>query len=174
MLRNLFKKKSLINSQTHYASIYDMPIYNWFKMRSESDYSYLFKSKLKHKTELTDEENKYFNDIYLNMLTEFFNEFGQKQSFKNENKLKLQIIELNLEYAISGDTFLLNSIAVLREKLKIKQSNNIDSNMGISEDMEMKRKVAKVSESLRTAIDPRTFTVVKFYTQLSICDISLN
>ena len=171
---NLLKKKSGIKRKSHYNSIYDLPIYNWYKMRKLNDLSFLFKDKSKHKSELTEEQQKYLTDVYLDMLTEFFDEFGQTKDFKKELKLKSEIIDLRLEYASTGDEFILNDLEMLESELLKKQADNIDKDLNIDEDEQMKIAIAYVGKLLGHPIDTREVSVLQFYTQLVLRENTLN
>ena len=159
--------------KAHYKSIFEFPIYYWMKMRKYNDYSYLIKDKSFHGSEVSEKFAQELNDSYLGMLTEFFQEFGQTKDFKDEIKIKSQIIDLNLEFIYSGDKFILNEIDVLKERLLIKQSKNIDKDLSVSEDMQEKQMISRVASSLPYSIDIRTLSVFKFYTQLTFQDTKI-
>lgn len=103
----------------------------------------------------------------MDLLTEFFVEFGVPRKFKNELKLKSQIIDLDIEFIETKDAYLLNSINALEAQLLKKQADNIDEVNGIDEDAEMKRQIARVGQLFGRPIDPRNITVLEFYTQLN-------
>ena len=58
------------------------------KMRKHNDYSFLIKDKNFHGLPISDKFIIYLHNYYLQMLTEFFNEFGQTKAFKDEIKIK--------------------------------------------------------------------------------------
>ena len=89
------------------------------------------------------------------------------------SKILKVIIDLNLEFIYSGDKFILNEIDVLKERLLIKQSKNIDKDLSVSEDMQEKQMISRVASSLPYSIDIRTLSVFKFYTQLTFQDIKI-
>jgi len=166
----LSRLKSGLKRKKHYNSLYKMPIYNWFKMRLKKDFSYLIKDSSKHDEPLSEEQSAYFESIYLDMLTEFIEEFGQSKSLKNELETKSKIIDLNLEFLETGDKFILNSIENLTFKMLKKQTDEVNKSLGIDEKKEMKKEIATVSKTLGKPIDIKAFPVIPFYTQLTIQD----
>ena len=142
-------------------------------MRKHNDYSYLIKDKDFHGTPISDKFTMSLHNTYLELLTEFFNEFGQTEASKDEIKIKEEILDLNLEFIRTGDTFILNDIAILEKKLLDKQASNIDKTLKVDTDLEDKQMIAKVSKSLPYPIDIRKISVLTFYTQLTIQETTL-
>jgi len=143
------------------------------KMRKHNDYSYLIKDKNFHGLPISDKFIISLHNYYLQMLTEFFNEFGQTKQFKDEIKIKEELLSLRLAFINTGDTFILNDIAILEKKLLDKQASNIDKTLKVDTDLEDKQMIARVSKSLPYPIDIRKISVLTFYTQLTIQETTL-
>lgn len=173
-MKGLLRKRYGIRRKNLYNSIYDLPIYNWFKMRSKNDFSYLIKNKKYHGKELHLETKIQLKDIYLDLLTEFFNEFGISKSFKDEVKIKGEIIDKNIEFTNTGDTFIMNDLDILNQKLLKKQADNIDKSMKLSDKLSNKIEIAKVERLLGKIIEIKKISVLSFYTQLISEQVALN
>lgn len=163
LLKRLFGRKQ----KNHFDSIHNLPIYNWFKCRDENDLSYLLKDEPRHGTkEDVDFEELY--SVYMDMITEFFKEFGQAKSKKNEIDLISKIVDANLMFVKSGDRFLLNNINVMNERLRKIQLDNMDNALKVDSRAETKKDIAKVGSSINGFVNTKSVVVVQFYTQLTM------
>ena len=145
-----------------YKTLYKLPVYNWMKCRINKDFSYLYEDESLHGKPLEEEQVLNINDIYLGMITEFFNEFGQTKSFKNEIKLKSEIIDLNIEFIKTGDKFLLNAIKMLNIDLEKMSVKNVEEDLNVN----YKKELAKLGESMGIFVNTKTVNVIDYYTQL--------
>jgi len=156
--------------KTTYNSIHDIPIYFWFKLRSEEDLRYLFQNKKYHNKPLNENDAIYLKSLYFDLITEFFKEFGQQKKYKNELELMLKITKLNIKFLETGDRFLLNQIEIFNDRLEKMRLDNIDKSLNLKkEDIEKenKKQIAIVSKALHTIIDVKRISVVQFYTILT-------
>ncbi len=160
------RKKSSFRRKNLYNSIYVLPLYNWDKMRANDDYSYLLRDPKRHKEELADSQKIQLHGLYLSLITEFFEEFGQSKSYIDELKIKSKLIDKRIDFVKTGDVFKLNDIEMIEDKLIKLRLKNIDQTAGVDQAKEMKRSIAKVGRDLGRTVDTKTITVVRFYTQL--------
>lgn len=151
-----------------------MPLYNWIKMRKESDFSFLFKDSSKHRKELSVSEKIILNEYYLDIITEFFSEFGVSKKYINELKLMREITLLNIDYIQTNDAFLLNTIETLKFKLDQLKIDNVDKELSIDSDKQMKEQIAAVGSTLGKPVNIMTITVLQFYTQMTALKYSSN
>lgn len=149
-------------------------MHNWIKMRKESDFSFLFKDREKHRKELSINEKIILNEYYLDIITEFFSEFGVNKKYVNELKLMREITLLNIEYIQTNDAFLLNTIETLKFKLDQLKMDNVDKELSIDSDKQMKEQIAAVGSTLGKPVDIMNITVLQFYTQMTALKYSSN
>lgn len=168
------KKEYGIKFKSLYRSLYNLPLYNWMKMRKHNDFSYLIKDEKRHGIPLKPYAKIILHDLYLEILTEFFEEFGQSKSYSNEIKLIKKITLLNLEYAATDNKFLLNDIEVLNHKLEQIRIRNAEKDMGIDSDEEMRKLIGLVSSSLGKPVDTKRIMTLQFYTQVNVLKYQVN
>jgi hypothetical protein len=162
---NLLKKLFGTKQKNHFDSIHNLPVYNWFKCRDNQDLSYLLKDESKHgSTEGVDFEE--LHSVYLDIITEFFTEFGQTTGLKKEVKLISKIVDSNILFIKTGDRFLLNNIYVMEERLRVMKLDAIDKSLKIDTKKESKKDIATVGSSIGGFVDTKKVVVSQFYTQL--------
>jgi len=161
----LSKTKSGKRQKKRYKTIRRLPAYNWFECRKEQKFSYLL---LDEDLQGIDNEElfKMFPDIdfesaFLDMITEFFKEFGKPKQYEKEIKLTSEIIDLQLRFAISGDRMLLNGIKILKFKLQKILVNGKDQELGIDQ----KKEIAAIGKASGVIVDIMTMTTYQYYTQ---------
>ena len=162
LLKNLFGTKQL----NHFNTIHELPIYNWFNLRSEEDLTYLLKDSSKHGSKEEIDLNE-LKSVYLDMITEFFAEFGQTKELKSEVKLISKIVDSNILFITTGDRFLLNNIKVMEGRLQKLKLDNVDKSLNVDAKKELKKDIARVGTSIGKFVNVKTVTVLQFYTQLS-------
>jgi hypothetical protein len=88
-----------------WQDIENMPIYNWIKILETGDLKYLFKNEKGRVT-------KALGRLWLDLQQQYINEFGLDQNFKQQIRLKRELLELNADFIITRDNFLLNLIRI--------------------------------------------------------------
>lgn len=146
----------------YYTTIHKTPIYVWKELQNEKpNFAIMLKSNL-HKKVLKDDFLGLATDYYLDLLSEYFREFGHAKNFKNILELKLEIIDLKLKFAETGNRFLLNIIELKEDELK---------KIEIKEDLTDVKKttftdeISKVLKSLNFSVDIKKFTIYQYYIQ---------
>jgi hypothetical protein len=162
---NLLKKQSLKSQKKRYNTLHDLPVFNWFKCRSNESFSFLLKDKSFYDLDNEALFKKFpgvdFEGLFLELLTEFFKEFGQTKEHKNELKLKMELHGLNIQYLKTGDRFIINHIETVNLKLNELQADNIDEENNI----DIKKEIALIGKSMGAFIDTKKVTTYQYYTQ---------
>jgi len=102
--------RRLIDSNLWY-SIEEMHIYAWNKITATGDLKYLFRNEKgfiaqRHK------------DHWIGLWQQYINEFGIDPEFAEKIRIMRRLSELNYQYIITGDRFLLNLIEIAELDLK--------------------------------------------------------
>ena len=95
-----------------YASIDDLPMYNWKKIHDTNDLKWLFVTKQEV------ENNELLERRWALIYDEYLNEFGLSDDYKEILKVKRKIANLQADYIIKGDRVLLNFINIEKNALE--------------------------------------------------------
>jgi len=101
-----------------WLTIEEMPIHNWIKTCETGDLKFLFK---KEKGRVTPTIGKH----WLELQQQYIDEFGLDENFKEELRIKKELVNLNCDFVIKRDRFLLNLIKIKElelEQLGVKKS----------------------------------------------------
>ena len=96
--------------------------------------------------------------VYMNLLTELWFEFGQSKELKKEIELRKDLMEVNLLYIQTGDRSILNDIKIISsdlEKLLKESSSQVD--------YDFDEEISKVAKNLGRAINQKETSVFEYY-----------
>ena len=106
-------KTNLLSKYSNkYASIDDLPMYNWKKIHDTNDLKWLFVTKQEV------ENNELLERRWALIYDEYLNEFGLSDEYKEILKVKRKIANLQADYIIKGDRVLLNFINIEKNALE--------------------------------------------------------
>ena len=141
-----------------YRTLEELPVYNWEKIHSTGKLAYLLDGVDPKAHKYLGQED--LHEIWLNIYQQYIDEFGLSQSYKDWLRIKRKIILLEIKAAISGDKVLLTFANVEKEKLRMffdgGEKANFNESVGILE------------KHLGFQIDPKQFSVLKFYTHVKL------
>jgi len=133
-----------------------MPINNWRLILETGDLKYLFKSR----------KGRVSNrciDHWDTLQQEYLDEFGIEESYKQILRLEKKLLNLNLDFVIERDRFLLNMIKITEADIKALKSE---------ESVKFYEMLDHVEKYKGFAIDPDKYSVKKWY--YSLKNISKN
>ena len=133
-----------------------MPINNWRLILETGDLKHLFKSGKGRVSERCIEHWDVLQQQYLD-------EFGLDENYKQVLRLQNKLMNLNLDFVITKDRFLLNLIKITE--------TDIDA-LKQGEDVKFFEMLDVVEKYKGFAIDPNTYSVIKWY--YSLKNISKN
>lgn len=116
-----------------YTSIKKLPVTRWFDILETGKLHHLYVSG-------KGPANPLFEDIWLDLQQQYFDEFGVDDSFKIRLQKMKKLTELGLDYIITGNRFLLNEIARIDTDLNKNRSQLKTSNYAVKSAIEKHRK----------------------------------
>lgn len=139
-----------------WADLEEMPINNWRLILETGDLKHLFKSG-------KGRVSKRCVDHWDDLQQEYIDEFGIDDNYKQLLRLQKKLTELNLDFVITRDRFLLNVIKMTEADIK-------DLKKG--ESVKFFEMLDHVEKYKGFAIDPNKYSVKKWY--YSLKNISKN
>lgn len=139
-----------------WVDLEEMPINNWRLILETGDLKYLFKSR----------KGRVSNrciDHWDTLQQEYLDEFGIEESYKQILRLEKKLLNLNLDFVIERDRFLLNMIKITEADIKALKSE---------ESVKFYEMLDHVEKYKGFAIDPDKYSVKKWY--YSLKNISKN
>lgn len=130
-----------------WVSIEQMPIHNWQQILKTGDLKFIFKSQ-------SGRVSKRIGDLWLELQQQYIDEFGLDEHFKKLLRLQKKLIRLRMDYVITGDRFLLNLIKITERDIDV---------LNQGEAAKFYDQLDAVEKYKGFAIDPNTFTVIKWY-----------
>ncbi len=142
-------------SETSYLSnlwlnLEEMPINNWRLILETGDLKYLFKSK---KGRVSNRCIEHWDTLQ----QEYLDEFGLDETYKQLLRFQNKLMQLNLDFVISRDRFLLNLIKMTEADI-----DNLKSN----EEIKFYDMLDHVEKYKGFAIDPDKYSTKKWYYSL--------
>jgi hypothetical protein len=132
----------------YYTNIDTMPIFNYFKVINDGDFSYLVTKKglIKNHESALEEIQR-----------QIVKEFGFSESFTQEIEIRKEICDLELEVAITGDKF--HNLFIQALKAELNDLKSIKS---------MPHELIRVSleKWLRVKINSKETTIIEWYSYL--------
>ena len=132
-----------------WENIDKMPIFNWIKILETNDLNYIFISAgiLSSKAE----------NHWTGLQQEYIDEFGLDESYKQRLRLMDQLKDLNLDFVITRDRFLLNLIKICEADIEI---------LGTQKVIKFYEMVDHVEKFKGFQIDPKKISVKSWYYSL--------
>jgi len=154
-LSRIFSRNEETRNELFYSKIWtsieDMPIWNWNKIIETGDLQYLYKEKNEG---LTERLFEVWNDLQ----DQHMQEFGVDDMLRIRLKTMKKIIKLNDKYIQTGDRSVLNLISVEEQRLEESKTKF---------DIRFYKVLDVVSNHKGFDVDPKTFTVIKWYHALN-------
>lgn len=127
----------------------EMPIFNWIKILETSDLNYIFISEgiIVNKTE----------EHWLELQQEYIDEFGLDETYKQRLRLMELLKNLNLDFVITRDRFLLNLIKICEADIQI---------LSAGKTIKFYEMVDHVEKYKGFSIDPKKISVKSWYYSL--------
>tara|TARA_R110002051_G_scaffold324637_2_gene422881 strand:- start:202 stop:600 length:399 start_codon:yes stop_codon:yes gene_type:complete len=97
---------------------------------------------------------------FLDLTTDYFQEFGLSDDYKKEINLRVKLIKLNCDYSVSGDRNMLNTINYYKgelDKLKNKNTGEQDN----------KKEMAYVASKLSRSFNDKEMSIFEYYNLLN-------
>ena len=139
-----------------WADLEEMPINNWRLILETGDLKYLFKSR---KGRVSNRCIEHWDTLQ----QEYLDEFGIEESYKQILRLEKKLLNLNLDFVIERNRFLLNMIKITEADIKALKSE---------ESVKFYEMLDHVEKYKGFAIDPDKYSVKKWY--YSLKNISKN
>ncbi len=132
-----------------WGSIEEMPIYNWVKILETGDLQWLFidKGRVSEQSE----------DHWLILQQQYIDEFGLDENYKQQLRLMDKLKNLNLDFVLTRDRSLLNSIKITEIDLEMDSTKEAISFYQILDHVEKYKGFS---------IDPKETSVMKWYYSL--------
>ena len=157
----MLKKKSsnTFLTEKYYTSIFQCPIYSWEAAKETGNFEFLRKKNLFiPRSKVQESKSNNGQKAFLMLLNEIFEEIGIHNEIKETIELKEELLNTNLEFAITGDRFLLNQIKILKAQIDKKEG-------GMNHKVNFSKDFAEVSKNSNGVItDPKTTTIYQFLT----------
>lgn len=144
-----------MKNNTYYNDIEEMPIYNWYKVNSTGDYSFM----LIKKTSISDKEKKKLSDHWRILYDQYLKEFGFSDGFLSILNKQCEIALMQIDLAETGDRTINTFIELEKQKLEAM----IKKQPGSSSFYDIK---AHAEKEVGFQIDIRKMSVMEFYTTL--------
>ncbi len=139
---------------TYYDSIYDLPIYNWFKIMDKNNLGFLRKeSTFKSLDSVEEDTSKKAVDMWHSIVNQMTSEFGQDEAYKDIIEKKMDIAMLEVEFVITKNKRLLTDIEIKKSKLNTPEE---------SKEFDYNKEIAIISKFQGTPIDPRKMSVYQY------------
>ncbi len=114
-----------------YKSIYDIPVFNWFKCIDSKEYKYCLININDYKESINDKCIETFSNLY----TEYIDTFGISQTLTDIIETQNEILLMKIEKAINEDktldTFITLKELELKDKLNVKQTKTNTAKVAI-------------------------------------------
>lgn len=146
---NLFNKK-----EKFYTSIDELPIYNWFKIKSENNLKWLQKGS---DYLLTKKNTQKAIAIFDLIQDEFIKSFGINEEYKYVLEKQRDLLILKSDLILQEDTSLLTFIEIAEKELELISSDDKQSPNGINDGK------VNIEKYLGFKIDLKTTTVLEYY-----------
>ena len=130
-----------------WATIEQMPIYNWMKVLETSDLKWLFISGKGRVIKKTAEH-------WLELQQQYIDEFGLDENYKLQLKLMEKLKNLNCDFVITGERHYLNVIKMVEIDLEQKNSQKV---------IKFFEMLDHVEKYKGYEIDPHKTSVLKYY-----------
>lgn len=129
-----------------WQDIETMPIWNWIKICETGDLKYIFlnSGRVSERTA----------NHWLDLQQQYIDEFGLDEEFKQQLRLKKKLIQLNCDYVLTKDKFLLNVIKMREADLKSSQSGKAYKFYEVKDYVEQRKGFR---------VDPKQTTVIEWY-----------
>lgn len=124
-----------MTAQATYNSIETLPVKRWFEILKTGQLHHLFVSG---KGPVT--KSVLLDDLWLDLQQQYFDEFGIDDTFKIRMQKIKRLVELNLDYLITGNRFLLNQIKQIEAELRKWGEDKSTSNYKVKDAIEKHRK----------------------------------
>jgi hypothetical protein len=146
-------------TEKYYTSIFQCPIYSWEVAKETGNFEFLRKKNLFiPRSQVRESKSNNGQKAFLMLLNEIFEEIGIHDEIKATVELKEELLNVNLEFAITGERFLLNQIKILKAEIE-KKETNLNHKVSFSKDF------AEVSKNSNGVImDPKTTTIYQYLT----------
>lgn len=141
-----------------YTSIEDMPIYVWWKINSTGDVTLVFKDKLKLKDNHVNIYG-YCSDMWDAIKDEHIEVFGMSHAFEDYMRQLIKVGIKRANFALSQNGLDKTWLAIEERELSDMQSTKKHN--------EYKTKLM-LERALGINIDPRTYTVMEYYTAIQL------
>ena len=158
---SLSRKKSsnTFLNEKYYTSIFQCPIYSWEVAKETGNFEFLRKKNLFiPRSQVKESKSTNGQKAFLMLLNEIFEEIGIHDEIKEAVGIKEELVNVNLEYIMTGQRFLLNQIKILKAELE-KKETNLEVKVNFSKDF---AEVSKQSNGVIT--DPKTTTIYQYLT----------
>lgn len=142
-------------------SIYNTPVWVWFKVIDTSNLAYLRKKNLGKGGDLENDNSYYAHVAWMNIIDEHMHEFGKTETQQKEIELKKKLFNLYYDF-INADSAkqrgrIQNEILFCQEDIKIlnkdKPRNKLD----------YKREVSRIGRSLNRSVDTLKTSIYQYY-----------
>lgn len=148
---------------TYYTDIYEMPIYNFFKVMSYENFGFLHKDSTNKspKSIVKDESDKAVK-IWHDLNNQYMDEFGQDEKTFDLLDKKRDLGMLKTDFIITGDKFKLTLIELKELEIKtFENQSNGEENVSV---FNANEEIGVLSKYLGQIIDVRKTSVHQYYT----------
>ena len=136
-----------------YSGIDTLPIYNWWKIHSAEDYSYLLKDRRPGKYPLVQQEA--LNSFWVRVYDEYIKEFGFGRDFLDILRKRQQIARLKLQFIQTEDFSFKTFIAIEEQELA--------EMLNVAGEASFYQVKARMERVLKYTIDPHRMSVSEFF-----------
>jgi hypothetical protein len=153
LLSLTLKRNSVYYKEYFYSSIKELPIFNWWEI-SDGNYNFIMLNRTSKVPE------KYIVGQVELLQQEFFNNYGVSDEFEVYFQNQKDLLELEVDLAITGDRFLKTKITLLKKRIEqeIKYKRK-------GEEYEVK---AYVDKFLGFRLDAKNTTVTEYYSYIDL------
>lgn len=153
-LKILFSKITEKKSKdtSFYNHIEELPVWNWNKIHETGNLNYLYINQDKYKFDIFKSS---LEDIWLDLLQQYFDRYGLPQKLARKFKLKKRLISIRCQFILTGDRSLLNEIALLEADLAMISPSKSKKGMDFNKFMWELRLRSGFSD-----LDPKKMSVV--------------
>lgn len=150
IIKRIFKSKEA----EYYGSIYDLPIYNWFKAIDLNNLGFLRKESTFLSSKEVDQDNtQKAEEVWHYLINQKTEEFGQDERYTDLLTLRKQIGLLQVQFAITKNKRILTDIVVKQSQLPDNEKKgNFDYN----------KEIGIVSKWLGYSINPRKMSLYEY------------
>lgn len=157
-IRRLFKKKSIKNLGRHncYLTIDELPVKIWFDIHKEANYSKLVKVEIPFTDKIVLQLSKIWDDIY----NQFIERFGLSDEFMTDLRDEIKLANLQADYIITGDRYLVTLIKIEKEKKRI-------ADLDVKPPTDLDVILARMSKYYGFKLSSRELTVSEYYSYIN-------